>query len=259
MGKERLGVLMIGAPGAGKGTQSAYLNERNDFFHFSSGDAFRTVHGFNPDTYRSHRKLPDNFKQAMYECKDAMRSQAEKMAQGGLLGDELTFFVREHALQLAQNHDYFLIEPRDGSTEHVKPYVPSEMIVGDDGTIRKVSQLKMYGTSQKLSDDIAQTPTYLGGVLFIDLPDSIARERIRARALDSGRPDDASETSIDKRMIAYEEQTIPVLEHLKVSGTGEKIHTIDGQPLPHIVRDNVLAEFEKIKTQNRGRLNDRLF
>ncbi|MBQ3626615.1 MAG: nucleoside monophosphate kinase, partial [Synergistaceae bacterium] len=34
-------LVLLGAPGAGKGTQAAFLRERNEGVHISTGDIFR--------------------------------------------------------------------------------------------------------------------------------------------------------------------------------------------------------------------------
>jgi adenylate kinase len=54
-------------------------------------------------------------------------------------------------------------------------------------------------------------------VLFFDLPDDVATERMTRRAADEQRTDDTPD-AIAKRLSLYHELTEPVVEHYRVTG-----------------------------------------
>jgi adenylate kinase len=60
-------------------------------------------------------------------------------------------------------------------------------------------------------------------VLFFDLSDEIAVERLRGRAEDEGRDDDTPE-AIARRLEIYHEQTEPVVERYRTTGKLVPLH-----------------------------------
>jgi len=67
----------------------------------------------------------------------------------------------------------------------------------------------------------------LDAVIFLEVPDSVVKERIKNRAKFSERVDDQREECIKKRLQIYHEETLPVIKYYeeqnklyKVSGTG---------------------------------------
>ncbi len=63
----------------------------------------------------------------------------------------------------------------------------------------------------------------LDGVLFFDLPDDVATERMLARAAEENRPDDTPEV-IAKRLATYHSETEPIVEHYRAAGTLVPLH-----------------------------------
>ncbi len=63
----------------------------------------------------------------------------------------------------------------------------------------------------------------LDGVLFFDLPDDVAIERMLARAAEENRPDDTPEV-IAKRLATYHSETEPIVEHYRAAGTLVPLH-----------------------------------
>jgi adenylate kinase len=60
-------------------------------------------------------------------------------------------------------------------------------------------------------------------VLYFDLPDDIARERLLMRAVEENRPDDTREV-IDRRLEIYHDETEPIVEHYRASGKLVPLH-----------------------------------
>ena len=63
----------------------------------------------------------------------------------------------------------------------------------------------------------------LDAILFFDLADDIATERMLGRASHEGRPDDAPE-AIRRRLELYHEQTAPVVERYRTTGKVVPLH-----------------------------------
>jgi adenylate kinase len=86
-----------------------------------------------------------------------------------------------------------------------------------DGFPRNLAQ------ADALDAMLADVGRTLGAVLFFDLCDERATERIQGRAADEQRPDDAPEV-IARRLAIYHEQTEPVVEHYRVTGKLVPLH-----------------------------------
>jgi adenylate kinase len=63
----------------------------------------------------------------------------------------------------------------------------------------------------------------LGVVLELQVPDAVAVERLRKRAVEEGRADDTPE-AITKRIGLYHEQTKPLVSHYRLAGNLVGIH-----------------------------------
>ena len=60
-------------------------------------------------------------------------------------------------------------------------------------------------------------------ILFFDLPDAVAAERLRKRATDENRPDDTPEV-IARRLEIYHSDTEPIVEHYRTTGNLVPLH-----------------------------------
>jgi adenylate kinase len=87
----------------------------------------------------------------------------------------------------------------------------------------------------------AEIERRLDAVLFFQLPDAVARERLIGRARDVGRADDTPE-AIDRRLALYHEQTEPVVEHYRATGRLVPLHA--GRSVEQVFAeiDGALAE-----------------
>ena len=68
---------------------------------------------------------------------------------------------------------------------------------------------------------LAEIGRPLDCVLFFDLDDATATERLLGRAHDEGRPDDAPDV-IARRLALYHEQTEPVVERYRAAGSAAR-------------------------------------
>jgi adenylate kinase len=86
-----------------------------------------------------------------------------------------------------------------------------------DGFPRNLAQ------AHALDATLAAIGRSLDAVLFFDLSDELATERLLGRSQDEGRPDDAPEV-IARRLALYHEHTEPVVEHYRATGKLVPLH-----------------------------------
>jgi adenylate kinase len=63
----------------------------------------------------------------------------------------------------------------------------------------------------------------LDAVLYFELSDDVARERLHKRAVEENRPDDTREV-IDRRLEIYHAETEPIVEHYRATGKLVPLH-----------------------------------
>ena len=86
-----------------------------------------------------------------------------------------------------------------------------------DGFPRNLTQ------AHALDAMLAEIGRDLDAILFFDLPDDIARERMRLRARLEDRPDDIPE-AMERRLTIYHQETEPVVEHYRTTGRLVPLH-----------------------------------
>ena len=186
----RPAILLIGAPGAGKGTQGEALGLLPGFFHCASGDIFR----------------------ALDKTSELGKIVAEYSNSGNLVPDVIT-------MKIVQNQ----IEAWIAN----KTYDPESEIIILDGIPRTFHQAKLI---QEVVD--------IKQVIHLSCPDRESLvSRMKKRAVEKGRSDDAEEATIRNRFAVYEEETKPILEYF---GT-EKISVINAQEHPIQVLQNITS------------------
>jgi adenylate kinase len=86
-----------------------------------------------------------------------------------------------------------------------------------DGFPRNLAQ------AEALDEMLDAIGRQLDAILFFDLPDEVAYERMEGRARDEGRADDTPE-AMRTRLAIYHEQTEPVAEHYRATGKLVPLH-----------------------------------
>ena len=74
-----------------------------------------------------------------------------------------------------------------------------------------------------LDDMLREIDRELDAILYFDLPDDIATERMLGRAQEEGRLDDTPD-AIARRLEIYHSETEPVVEHYRVTGKLVPLH-----------------------------------
>ena len=191
-------LLLLGAPGAGKGTQSSRLAEAFDLEHITTGDALR----------------------ANKEMETEYGTPAEYMDAGELVPDGL---VNESVKAAINDADGFILDgyPRNLSqVEYLDEITELDAIVfldvGEDELLRRLTGRRV----DPETGDVYHTE--------FNMPDDEAIvERLEQR-------DDDTEAVATERLEVYRENTEPVVEHYRES---DALIEVDGEADPETVFD----------------------
>ena len=193
-------LILLGAPGAGKGTQGIRLAAHYGVAHVSSGDILR---------------------QHVAEETELGRRVAAHVAAGELVPDDLVLAVIGRAVAEAMETGGYLL----------------------DGFPRTLAQAERAYVGATRANVTAHA------VLYLEVPDDVAEQRLGERAATSGRIDDASTEVIRHRLEVFHEQTVPLLDFYRERGL---LATIDATPPPDQVAADIIAAVEaKLAGQRR--------
>lgn len=199
-------LVIIGAPGAGKGTQARLLEERRGIPQISTGDMFREMK--NADT-------------------PLAREVQEIMASGKLINDELTYkIVKERTSREDCSNDYIL----DGYPRTSVQAEQLEELADEQGkTIHAILVNVPLDDLEKRMTGRRSCPV-CGEIynIYFKSPkvDGFCDEHPGTQLIH--RSDD-NEEKVKVRLATYEEQTKPLLEYYEKSG---RLQTIDGTGEP---------------------------
>jgi adenylate kinase len=155
--------------------------------------------------------------------------------QGAGKGTQAKRISRDHELPHISTGDIFraAIASRSELGRRVEPILASGALVPDEITIPLIGGrlaeadaargfiLDGYPRTEPqaaaLDELLAGIGRGLDAILFFDLPDDVATERLLARAANENRPDDTPEV-IARRLAIYHEETEPIVEHYRRAG-----------------------------------------
>ena len=207
-------VLILGPPGAGKGTQSANIAEAFGIEHVTTGDALRANKGMDISDMDLEYDTP-----------------GEYMDQGELVPDPVVDAMVEEALSGVAG---FVLDgyPRnEAQVEHLETVTDLDVVL-----YLEVSREELMGrlTGRRVCRDCARNyhveydPPEEDGVCDDCGGDLYRRE--------DDRPD-----AVETRIEEYETQTTPVIEHYEETGD---LVRIDGETSPGKVWSRVRAAIE---------------
>jgi adenylate kinase len=142
-----------------------------------------------------HVSTGDMFRAAIAEGTELGRRVGPILGSGELVPDELTIALIRERLSAPDAAAGFVL----------------------DGFPRNLAQ------AEALDAMLAEIDHTLDAVLFFDLADDVATERMRRRALEEDREDDAPDV-IARRLAIYHEQTEPVVERYRATGKLVPLH-----------------------------------
>lgn len=209
-------VVLLGPPGAGKGTQAEILSEKLGLAHVSSGDLFReniknqTELGKLAKTYMDRGDLvPDDVTIAMVRD----RLSRPDCAKGALLDGYPRTPAQAQALSKMLNDL--------GGKVDVVPYIR----VDEEELVRRLSGRWTCRAEGHIYHEVSNPPKK-AGVCDVDGSELYQRE------------DDKRET-VERRIRVYFEQTAPLIDYYRNESS---LVEIDGaQPIENVTRDLLAA------------------
>ncbi|MFC9220997.1 adenylate kinase [Streptomyces hygroscopicus] len=189
-------IVLVGPPGAGKGTQAAYLAEKLSIPHISTGDLFRA-----------------NISQGTSLGKQAQ----EYMRAGQLVPDEVTVAMAEDRLNQPDGQRGFLLDgfPRNHfQAEALDSYLTDraqsldavlDLEVPESEVIKRIAGRRTCRNDSSHTFHVEYKPPKTEGVC-----DSCGGELYQ-------REDDSEET-VRKRLEVYHRETEPIIDYYKAKG-----------------------------------------
>lgn len=183
-------LILLGPPGAGKGTQAQHLVAKYGIIQLSTGDMLRA---------------------AVAAGTPIGRQVSEIMASGALCPDDIVVSIVEDRVQEPDAHEGFVL---DGFPRTVPQAVALDRMLARHGVaLDAVIALKV--------DENA---------LLKRIESRVAETRARGGAL---RDDDDPQV-LHRRLLAYREQTAPLITYYQLQGV---LQTVDGMaPIPEVTR-----------------------
>ncbi|WNE98191.1 adenylate kinase [Streptomyces luomodiensis] len=189
-------IVLVGPPGAGKGTQAAYLAEKLSIPHISTGDLFRA-----------------NISQGTPLGKQAQ----EYMRAGQLVPDEVTIAMAEDRLNQPDAEQGFLLDgfPRNQfQAEALDTYLADhgvsldavlDLEVPESEVIKRIAGRRTCRNDSSHTFHVEYKPPKTEGVC-----DTCGGELYQ-------REDDSEET-VRKRLEVYHRETEPIIDYYKAKG-----------------------------------------
>jgi adenylate kinase len=195
-------IVLMGAPGAGKGTQARSLEERLGLPQISTGDIFRALK-------IAHTPLAE-------EVREIMNS-------GKLVPDEITIrLVKERTAQRDSEHGYIL----DGFPRTPAQAVSLQQLAAEQGKVIVPILIDVpFELLEKRMTGRRNCP--VGGEIYNVYFKAPLLENacdVHPNAQLERRADDNADT-VKTRIATYEEQTRPLLDYYRAANL---LHTVDG-------------------------------
>jgi adenylate kinase len=209
-------IILLGAPGAGKGTQAKFITEQFGIPQISTGDMLRAAVGAG-----SALGL---------KVKDVM-------ASGGLVSDDIIIALVKERIQQEDCKNGFLLDgfprtiPQAEAMKEADVIIDNvvEIYVEDEEIISRLSGRRVHPESGRIYHLIYSPPQQEG-------KDDLTGEALIQR-------EDDQEATVRNRLDVYHQQTEPLVEFYKAMGTQ------NNAPAPSYIRIQGVGDVNEIKAQ----------
>ena len=210
-------IILLGAPGAGKGTQAKYITESYGIPQVSTGDMLRS---------------------AVKEKSELGLKVEQVMASGALVTDDIIIALVKERIAQPDCQNGFLFDGFPRTIPQAEAMVSAgvetdvvlEIDVPDDEIVKRLSGRRVHLDSGRVYHIEFNPPAELG-------IDDVSGEPLIQR------PDD-EEGTVRKRLAVYHEQTQPLVgfyEGLRKGGSGPNVIKIDGVESVDKIREAISA------------------
>lgn len=213
-------LILLGCPGAGKGTQARYITEKYHIPQISTGDILRSA-------IQSGTVLGNQVK--------------EIVASGRLVPDDVVIKLVDERIKQPDCHNGFLLDgfPRTvAQAEALEALTPIDMAIDidvpEEEVIKRLSGRRIHPGSGRVYHLTNQPPASPG-------KDDITGEPLVQR------PDDSEET-VRKRLVVYQTQTSPLREYYSNNEfSSAKYYKIDGTHPVADITNSIFTLLDQLK------------
>ena len=207
-------IILLGAPGAGKGTQAQYICEKYGIPQISTGDMLR----------------------AAVKAQSELGTKVEKvMASGGLVTDEIIIALVKARIEEEDCKDGFLFDgfprtiPQASALleSHILIDVVLEIDVQDDEIVKRLSGRRVHLDSGRVYHIVYNPPKNEGF-------DDVSGEELIQR-------EDDQEETVRNRLKVYHQQTKPLVEYYT------QLSSLDSNI--RVIKINGLAKVDSIREE----------
>ncbi|MBQ12954.1 MAG: adenylate kinase [Gammaproteobacteria bacterium] len=210
-------IILLGAPGAGKGTQAQFITEKFAIPQISTGDMLR----------------------AAVKSRTALGLQVDEvMTSGGLVTDEIIIALVKERIQDPDCENGFLFDGFPRTIPQAAALVEAgvaidvvlEIDVSDEEIVKRLSGRRVHPDSGRVYHILYNPPK-------VENLDDVSGEPLIQRK-------DDTEDTIGNRLSVYHEQTEPLVEFyngLNAEGHALNVIRVDGMASVDSIRDQVIA------------------
>jgi len=208
-------VILLGAPGAGKGTQAQFITTKYAMPQISTGDMLRAA-------VKAGSELGTLVK--------------EVMATGGLVTDDIIIALVKERISLDDCAKGFLLDGFPRTIPQAEAMVDAgidvdvvvEISVEDEEIVKRLSGRRVHADSGRIYH-VTNNPPKVANI------DDVTGEALIQR-------DDDKEETVRKRLKVYHQQTKPLVnfyQKLEAEGKGVKVVQLNGQENVDVVREQI--------------------